>query len=182
MRDLRDAIVNREYKPGERVTEAMLFEKFKVSRTPVGEALNQLKKEAFIKIIPAPGAKVVKLSLKDTLDIYDILIILEGLFCRLACGKIIEDQITKMEEYNYLFERVADQQNAQLLFEFKAHFHWLITAAKYEFLSYRHAGELPPNARLHCAHFSDYPGQCQATLVEHKHIYRSCQIKESCND
>jgi len=57
IREVRDAIVHREYAPGEHLTEIALCERFHVSRTPVREALNQLEKEGLIKIIQSVGQK-----------------------------------------------------------------------------------------------------------------------------
>ena len=177
LRDLRNAIVGREYKPGEHITEAVLCERFNVSRTPVREALNQLEKEGFIRITPSAGAKVTKLSLKETLDIYDILIILEGASSRLACSNIADAQIQKLEEYNYLFEKAKDQKNADLLFELNAHFHWLITEATRN----TYLIEMRANFRLLVDRiarlFPSIPGQCDATLVEHKHVIDALKSK-----
>jgi DNA-binding GntR family transcriptional regulator len=177
IRDLRDAIVNREYKPGAHITEAALCERFKVSRTPVRESLNQLEKEGFIKIVSGAGAKVVKLSLKETLDIYDILIILEGTSSRLACSNISDDQIQKLEEYNYLFEKAKDQKNTELLFELNARFHWLITQATRN----AYLIDMRANFRLLVDRiarlFPSIPGQLDATLVEHKHVIDALKSK-----
>lgn len=177
IRDLRNAIVRREYMPGEHITEAVLCERFNVSRTPVREALNQLEKEGFIRTTPSAGAKVVKLSLKETLDIYDILIILEGASSRLACSNITDGQIQKLEEYNYLFERAKERKNHELLFELNAHFHWLITEAT------RNAYLIDMRAKFRllvdriARLFPSIPGQCEATLVEHKHVIEALKSK-----
>ena len=177
IRDLRQAIVRKEFKPGEHVTEAVLCERFKVSRTPIREALNQLEKEGFIRITPSAGAKVVNLSLKETLDIYDILIILEGASSRLACSKINEDQISKLEEYNYLFEKAKDQKNAELLFDLNVHFHWLITEATRN----AYLINMRANFRLLVDRiarvFPTIPGQCEATLVEHKQVIEALKLR-----
>jgi DNA-binding GntR family transcriptional regulator len=170
IREVRDAIVQREYAPGEHLTEIALCERFHVSRTPVREALNQLEKEGLIKIIQSVGAKVVRLSLEETLMIYDLLIILEGASSRLACPKITDDQLGKLEEYNFLFEKAMDEKNAELLFELNSHFHWLITeATKNTYLI-----EMRANFRLLVDRiariFPTIPGQAQATLVEHKQV------------
>ena len=177
IRDLRQAIVRKEFKPGEHVTEAVLCERFKVSRTPIREALNQLEKEGFIRITPSAGPKVVNLSLKETLDIYDILIILEGASSRLACSKINEDQISKLEEYNYLFEKAKDQKNAELLFDLNVHFHWLITEATQN----AYLIDMRANFRLLVDRiarvFPTIPGQCEATLVEHKQVIEALKLR-----
>ena len=176
-RELRSAIVNREYKPGERITEAALCERFKVSRTPIRESLNQLEKEGFIKIISGAGAKVVKLSLSEILDIYDILIILEGAAARLGCAKITNEQILKLEEYNYLFEKEKERHNPELLFELNSRFHWLITEAT----GNANLIEMRANFRLLVDRiarlFPTIPGQCEATLGEHKIIIDALKSK-----
>lgn len=143
------------------------------------ESLNQLEKEGFIKIISGAGAKVVKLSLKETLDIYDVLITLEGASSRLACSNITQDQIQKLQEYNYLFEQAKNQKNAELLFELNARFHWLITEATRN----AYLIDLRANFRLLVDRiarlFPRIPGQCEATLVEHKHVIDALKSKNS---
>ena len=42
---IRDAILDEVFKPGDRLTEAELVEKFEVSRSPIREALLALEKE-----------------------------------------------------------------------------------------------------------------------------------------
>lgn len=64
--DLRDAIINGEYPPGTHLVESELCARFKVSRTPVREALAELEKEGFVRITPASGARVVDSPLKTS--------------------------------------------------------------------------------------------------------------------
>lgn len=168
--NLRDAIVMGEYKPGEHLTEVSLSRRFKVSRTPIREALNQLEKEGFVKIIPDIGAKVVNLSLKDALDIYDLLIVLEGAACRLASLRINDEQINKLEEFNFLFEKAIGNKNIDLIFQLNFNFHWLITeATKNAYLI-----EIRANFRRLVDRiariFPLIPGQPGATLSEHRQI------------
>ncbi len=127
IRTIRNSIIKKEYKPGERLTEASLSRKFGVSRTPIREVLSQIEKEGFVKITPSAGAKVVELSDKEILDIYDLLIALEGTACKLACFKITDEQIEKLKEYNFLCERATADDNTDLLVELNSRFHWLIT-------------------------------------------------------
>jgi len=177
LRDLRKAIVRREYRPGEHLKEAVLCERFKVSRTPIREALNRLEKEGFIKITPGVGAKVIQLSDKEVLDIYDILITLEGAASRLACTVISNEQIAKLEEYNFLFEKAMDSKNVELLFELNDRFHWVITeATTNSYLidmrtNFRRL--IDPIARI----FPTIPGQPQASSSQHKQIIGAFKAK-----
>lgn len=175
--ELRNSILKGEFGPGEHLTEALLSARFKVSRTPIREALNQLEREGFVKITPAAGARVVKLSLKETLDIYDILIVLEGAASRLACPMIQEEQLNKLEEYQLLFEKALKERNEGLLFDLNIQFHWLITqATKNSYLidmrtNFRRM--VDRIARI----FPHVPGQCDETILWHRKIIDALQAR-----
>lgn len=175
--NLRNALLEGEFRPGEHLTEALLSARFNVSRTPIREALNQLEKEGFVKITPAAGARVVKISLKDTFDIYDILIVLEGAASRLACPLIQGDQLNKLEEYQLLFEKALKERNEDLLFDLNIQFHWLITeATKNSYLidmrtNFRRL--VDRIARI----FPRVPGQCEETLLWHRKIIDALQAR-----
>src|SRR5260221_1602411 len=69
---IREAILDEVFKPGDRLTEAELVEKFEVSRSPVREALLALEKEGTIVISPFKGAIVKPLSPEEVLDIAEL--------------------------------------------------------------------------------------------------------------
>ncbi|MEW5910166.1 MAG: GntR family transcriptional regulator [Thermodesulfobacteriota bacterium] len=167
---LRNSILKGEYRPGERLTEEALCGRFKVSRTPVREALHKLEKEGFVKITPAAGARVADLSREEVFHIYDLLIVLEGAASRLASDKITPEQIHKLEEYNLRFENAIEEKNFDLLFDINSRFHWLITEATGNpFLI-----EIRNNFRRLVDRiariFPHIPGQCAESLLEHKKI------------
>jgi DNA-binding GntR family transcriptional regulator len=177
IRELQRAITAGEYQPGEHLTEAALCERFKVSRTPIREALNQLEKEGFVKITPAAGARVVELSPQQIMDVYDLLIIMEGAASRLASGHITEEQIRKLEEYNFLFEKAVEQGNAELSFQINWQFHWLITeATRNPYLI---------DVRLNFRRLIDrigpvfalMPAQVKASLNEHRRITQALKAR-----
>ena len=53
--DLRQMIMDFDLFPGMRITETELADNFKVSRTPVREALQRLELEGFVSIRPKQG-------------------------------------------------------------------------------------------------------------------------------
>src|SRR5215469_1010909 len=69
---IRDAILDETFKPGERLPEGQLGEMFKVSRSPVREALLALEKEGTVAMEPYKGAIVKPLSAGETLDIAEV--------------------------------------------------------------------------------------------------------------
>ena len=69
LKKIRDAILNETFKPGERLPEEQVGKMFKVSRSPVREALLALEKEGTVVMEPFKGATVKPLSPEEALDI-----------------------------------------------------------------------------------------------------------------
>jgi DNA-binding GntR family transcriptional regulator len=76
-RILRDKILKREYKPGEKIVVDQIVESFGVSRTPVTTALQRLAKERLVEIIPQRGTFVIELSARDVSELFDIRLMIE---------------------------------------------------------------------------------------------------------
>ncbi|TEA76931.1 GntR family transcriptional regulator [Allopusillimonas ginsengisoli] len=112
---LRDAIYTGVLKPGEKLIERDLCTRLGVSRTSLREALRQLEAEGLINLVPYRGPEVAYLSLKETVEIYQVRELLEGFagqqFAQLAnnlerseleeCFEGIR-QCIKSEEYSKL--------------------------------------------------------------------------------
>ena len=69
---IRDAILDETFKPGERLPEKGLGEMFKVSRSPVREALFALESEGTVIMVPYKGAILKPLSPEEALDIAEL--------------------------------------------------------------------------------------------------------------
>lgn len=59
-------------RPGERVNEMELAEKFEVSRTPLQEALNQLVVENLLVFVPNRGIFVRELNRQEIFDLFKL--------------------------------------------------------------------------------------------------------------
>jgi DNA-binding GntR family transcriptional regulator len=76
------AIVNGEYRGGERVREQALAGLYGVSRGPVREAIRMLEKRGLVELFPRRGAYVVQITLEAIADIFNIRATLLGLAAR----------------------------------------------------------------------------------------------------
>lgn len=76
---LRDDVVEGHLRPGERLREAMLCERYGVSRTVVREALRQLESERLITMLPNRGPIVTVLEQHEIEALYEVRRELEGL-------------------------------------------------------------------------------------------------------
>jgi DNA-binding GntR family transcriptional regulator len=97
---IKRAILRRELKPGERITEMELSNKFGISRTPIREAFRRLESEGFLTIMPRKGAKVTEINENDVIEFYQIKGALEALAGVLALKYITEEDIKEMEKIN----------------------------------------------------------------------------------
>ena len=168
--DLREAIIKGEYPPETHLVENDLCARFKASRTPVREALAQLEKEGFVRIVPGSGTHVTKLSIEDVAHIYDLLIVLEGAASRLACKQISEEHLDKLEEYNFYCEKSLKDHNGDLLFELNDRFHWLITSATGNSYLMEMRSNLRALVNRASRIFLYIPGPRETTIAEHRQI------------
>jgi DNA-binding GntR family transcriptional regulator len=115
-RFLRKAILTNEIPVGFQATEVELAARLGMSRTPVHEAMARLQEEGFVQILPRRGILVKGLSPTDLLEIYDILIGLEGAAAeRLALerGDAIADVVRPLEELTVRMEQALEAEDLE---------------------------------------------------------------------
>ena len=66
---LRQAILQGDLQPGERLMEIQLANQLGVSRTPVREAIRKLELEGLVTMIPRRGAEVANITKRDMQDV-----------------------------------------------------------------------------------------------------------------
>ncbi len=88
---IRMEIVSRNFPPGMKLSEQILCNRWKVSRTPIREALRHLESEGFISSIKHKGFVVTSISMHDVEQIYTILMSLDGLAGRLATPTLVNE-------------------------------------------------------------------------------------------
>ncbi|MFZ2240556.1 MAG: GntR family transcriptional regulator, partial [Gordonia amarae] len=75
--EIRARIISGELPFGERLRERDLADELDASRVPVREAIVRLEAEGFVETAPRRGASVVRLSLADVQELYDVRLALE---------------------------------------------------------------------------------------------------------
>ncbi len=80
---IEDEILTSQLKPGDRLDESRLAEKYGTSRTPVREALRQLSACGLIEIRLHKGAVVAKFGMRELIEMLEVMAELEG-----ACGRL----------------------------------------------------------------------------------------------
>lgn len=93
---IRDMIMEGKLEAGSKVSEKDLCALFGISRTPLREALKVLATEGLIVLLPHRGARVARLTGKDTADLFQVMGALEGLAGELACAKITDEALSEI--------------------------------------------------------------------------------------
>lgn len=120
---LREAILQGELVPGERLMEKQLAEKLGVSRTPIREAIRKLELEGLIIMVPRKGAEVAKITEKDIKDVLEVRAVLESLAVKLACEKMDGEGIEELEKLKDEFAEAARNKEVEVLIKKDVEFH-----------------------------------------------------------
>lgn len=96
-REIRQAIIDLTFQPGQRLQETYLAEWLGTSRTPVREVLKRLRGEGLISNLSSRGAIVAQVSVDDVEDTYFSIEAMEGMASRLAAARITEETIVALQ-------------------------------------------------------------------------------------
>ncbi len=167
---IREAILKGALKPGEKVAEPELAERFGISRTPIREAFRQLESEGYLTVIPRKGAVVTSLSERDVEEFYAIKSILEGYAARIAAEKLSNRDMERLEAINAHLEQLAKDGDVKTFFRVHNEFHELfIKAAGNDKLLELINQLVMKFNRLRMASLS-LPGRMEISVREHRKI------------
>jgi DNA-binding GntR family transcriptional regulator len=96
-RSLRDRIISGDLAPDTRLIELAIASEFRVSRTPVREALKRLAAENLVLADPARGIIVHAPDASEIEDVFIVREALDGLAARLAAHRITPSEIGRLE-------------------------------------------------------------------------------------
>lgn len=124
-----DLIVAGTYRPGEKLNEIELAERFGVSRTPVREALKTLGHSGVISIERNKGARVVDYSQESVEAMYSARSMMEPYAARLASQNMSDDYIDTLRQLaDDMYAKVTGDQNLAEIAALNNAFHSAILA------------------------------------------------------
>ena len=170
---IRDAILKGNMKPGERVSEPELAERFGISRTPIREAFRQLESEGYLEVIPRKGAVVASLTERDVEEFYAIKIILEGFAAKMAAEKLTAKDIERLEAINDRLRQIAAEGDVKTFFRVHNEFHEVFIKAAGNERLYEMINQLVMRfKRLRLASLSQ-PGRMEISVEEHRNMIQA---------
>lgn len=125
---LRELIFSGDLRPGSKIDQDELAQKFGVSKLPIREALITLESEGLVDNLPRRGSFVAPLSREDITDHYDVFGVIAGMAAERASAAftdedldLLEDLVVQMEqststaeqeELNFRFHRLINRAGA----------------------------------------------------------------------
>ncbi len=139
VKGIRALIMGGDLKPGERLIEERLAERFGVSRPPLREALRVLAQDGIVTSVPRKGFIVVPVSANDVREIYELRFALERTAVELSLPLRDRHRLTPIHDALDVMRGDAAQSDPDIMLEANSEFHYAMVA-------------LPGNSRLMSAY------------------------------
>lgn len=127
--ELRQAILSRRLKPGERLVEGRLADELGVSRNPVREAIRVLTTEGLVEVTARRGASVLAMTDEEARETIEVRALLEGQNARLAARRRDEDILARIAAVLNKGTDAVAAKRYDLLPELNQEFHQELAAA-----------------------------------------------------
>lgn len=126
---LRDDILSLDLRPGQLIDEANLAERFRVSRSPVREALVRLASEGLVQTVPNKGTVVTPLNLDEFPAYVDALDLIQRAVFRLAARFRTDQDLVAIRAANDEFRRRVTANDALGMIRQNAKLHLAMASA-----------------------------------------------------
>ena len=141
-REIADQIISGELRPGQELDEKSLAQEFKVSRTPVREALRQLAAANLIEWRPHQSPAVAKITAASMVEMFEVMAELEGLCGRLAARRMIPAEHAALVAVHKRFRPYLQSADREGYHALNRSFHELIYAGSHNQYLRQQAGAL----------------------------------------
>lgn len=167
---LEGLIVSGALKPGTRLDEAELVERFKVSRTPLREALKSLAGNGLVDIRGHQGACVATISVPVLIEMFQMMAVSEGLCAKYAARRATVAQRAQMAAIHQRLVHLLEIGDHESFYEVNRAFHEaLYDASNTSYLS-EQTRRLRKRVGVYRRHVTFQPGRMAATIGEHQAI------------
>lgn len=126
---IKHDIITCKLAPGEPLSENQFLDRFKVSKTPIREALTSLVQDGLVEYTPNRGFMVTTVSVADIQEIFEARIFFETELFRLAVKKISDAEIEELEKRSSVDGDAKSSDYAETFLESNRKFHVALAAA-----------------------------------------------------
>ena len=175
---LQEDILTGQMRPGEKIIEQRLCERYGASRTPVREALHQLELDGLVEYILNRGYFVIGMSEQNFEDMFDLRKAYEMQAVKWAIERITEEEMENLEETFEFMEFYTMRNDIEKMQVINAGFHQII----YEACKNRMLQKLLTAFQTYLKYKSpevDYQENYLSTVLEeHRAIFKAFMDKD----
>lgn len=179
---LKTRIIRGEIQAGSKFTEQDLANTFHVSRGPLREALRRLEGLHLVEHASHRGVRVVKLTARELLEIYEIRESLEGMAANLAAHRMSDTEITELKallnRHEWDIEHTDGSDYFQMEGDFDFHYR-IIQGSKNRRLIKLLCNELYHLIRMYRYRSSTTLSRPERALADHRNIVSAIEERDS---
>jgi DNA-binding GntR family transcriptional regulator len=126
---IKHRIITCTFRPGEYINELQLSSILKIGRTPVHQALDRLKIEGMVEVIPRKGVIVKPVSLNEVLQIIEVRLINEPYGARLAAEHASDSDLEDLDGILKQAKHWGELRNVEKIMLLDREFHLIMARA-----------------------------------------------------
>jgi DNA-binding GntR family transcriptional regulator len=176
---LEDLIVSGALPPGAGLDEGQLAARFRMSRTPVREALKALIATGLLEMRGRQGVTVATISIPMLLEMFEMMAALEGLCAKLAARRATQAQKLALRAIHERLIAALATGEPETFYAVNREFHEVLyDSAHTQFLAVQ-TRALRKRVAAYRRHVTFQPGRMAATIGEHARILDAIEAADA---
>ncbi len=175
--ELRTMAITFQFRPGERLNEAILAKELGVSRTPLREALNRLSGEGFLTFSVNQGFYRKPLDVKEIFDLYEFRQQMEIAAIRMAVERANDAALQELEDFAVQSADESTNRTVDQLISLDEEFHERLVRLTGNVELVKNLRNV--NARIQYVRWVDMNGRRADTQSQHKQIVRALRERKT---
>lgn len=167
---IKQRITTCAYKPGEYLNEALVSASLGIGRTPVHQAIDRLKVEGLIEVMPRKGIIVKPISLDEVIQIIEVRLLNECYGVRLAATRANQVEIDQLANVLARSKDGMASRDNEMMMTLDREFHGILAQASRNDVLGEQLGRLHDRSLRFWIISLNAPGHLQNVYEEHQAI------------
>ncbi len=175
---LKNAIYKRFVRPNSQLVESTIAEQLGVSRTPVRAAIKKLVYQGFVQLHPNKGAFVIKPTIAEIKQTFEVRMNLEEMSASLAATRITEIELEYLGNLIEEEKKIFQQRDLDNYYRFNDEFHFKIAEISGNKILEQYVGDIISRTNIYLILFDPfYQMLINPSIEEHLIIVEALQSR-----
>lgn len=175
--EIREMIEQGDLKPGEKISEPDLCQRFDVSRTPLREALKVLAFEGLVQLRPRRGVVVSSVAAEDVSELFPIMGAIEALAGKLVCQQGSEESVIELRSIHNEMEKFYADGDEEAYQRWNRTFHETLVRASGNQTLEQIYGQLVAKIRFSRFVVGKTEEQWTRAMLDHREVIQALERK-----